>query len=77
MFDQPFAVPHGLNWRLELIVRVRPGEHYERIYRSSLGQAERLPPNVLPDLKLALSEVRAAEYELLRREFNSNNLSKR
>jgi hypothetical protein len=77
MFDQPFAVPHGLNWRLELIVRVRPGEHYERIYRASLGQAERLPPNVLPDLKLALSEVRAAEYELLRREFNSNNLSKR
>lgn len=76
VFEQRFSARRGTNWRLELIVRVRPGEHYERIYRSSLGQADRLPSNALPELKLALSEVRSAEYELLRREFNSNHLSR-
>lgn len=65
-FIQPFSAPPGANWRLELVVRVRPGEHYERVFMHSLTQAEALPAAALPQLKLALSRVRAAEYELLR-----------
>jgi hypothetical protein len=65
-FRQAFAAPRGTEWRVELVVRVKPGEHYERIYRDSLARADRLPHAVLPQLRLALDEVVAAEYELLR-----------
>lgn len=65
-FRQAFAAPRGKDWRVELVVRVKPGEHYERIYRDSLARADSLPPAALPQLRLALHEVQAAEYELLR-----------
>jgi hypothetical protein len=65
-FEQPFRAPGGSNWWLELVLRVRPGEHYERIFKASLAQADRLPPAVLPLLNDALKQVRGAEYELLR-----------
>ena len=65
-FVQKFTAPRGKKWQVEVVVRVKPGEHYERIYRDSLTHADRLPPEVLPQLKLALDEVQAAEYELMR-----------
>ncbi len=67
-FAQRIDAPGKGGWRLELAMRVRPGEHYERIYRDGLARAESLPPAVLPQLRQALEEVRAAEYELLRME---------
>jgi hypothetical protein len=65
-FVQKFAAPRGKKWQVELVVRVKPGEHYERIYRDSLAHADRLPPDALQQLRLALDEVQAAEYELMR-----------
>lgn len=51
---------------LELVVVVRPGEHYERVFTQSLARAGRWPAAALPALREALARVRAAEYELLR-----------
>jgi len=65
-FRRAFTAPRGKDWRVELVMRVRPGEHYERIYRDSLTRGDRLPPAALPQLRAALHEVQAAEYELLR-----------
>ena len=66
VFSQPLLMPATRDWQVELVVRVRPGEHYERIYRDALARADRLPAAVLPPLRQALDQVRAAEYELLR-----------
>jgi hypothetical protein len=65
-FRQPFATPSGAGWRVELVVQVLPGEHYERIYRDSLGRAAQLPDAAVPLLRQALADVEAARYELLR-----------
>lgn len=65
-FRQPFAAPAGGGWRVELVMRVLPGEHYERIYRDSLGRAGQLSAAAVPLLRQALAEVEAARYELLR-----------
>jgi hypothetical protein len=65
-FRQPFAAPDGGGWRVELVMRVQPGEHYERIYRDSLRQARKLPAAAVPLLRQALADVEAARYELLR-----------
>jgi hypothetical protein len=75
-FSQRLLAPAASGWWLELVVRVRPGEHYERIYRDSLARADRLPPAVLPELEQALEEVRAAEYELLRVEARPGGASR-
>jgi len=64
-FRQPFAAS-GTDWRVELVVRVLPGEHYERIFRDSLARADQLPAAAVPVLREALSNVEAARYELLR-----------
>ena len=64
-FRQPFVAPDG-DWRVELVMRVLPGEHYERIYRDSLSRAGQLPPAAVPLLRKALDEVESAHYELLR-----------
>ena len=64
-FRQPFVAPDG-GWRVELVMRVLPGEHYERIYRDSLSRAGQLPPAAVPLLRKALDEVESAHYELLR-----------
>ncbi len=64
-FRQPFAAS-GADWRVELIVRVFPGEHYERIFRDSLAHAARLPPTAVPLLRQSLANVEGARYELLR-----------
>ena len=65
-FELPLALPAAAAGLLELRVRVRPGEHYERTFVQSLARADRLPPTALPLLKAALQQVRDAEYELLR-----------
>lgn len=65
-FDMPLALPHGAAGQLELQVRVRPGEHYERTFLQSLGRADRLPAAALPLLREALQRVRDSEYELMR-----------
>lgn len=66
VFRQAFSAPAGQGWEVELVVRVSPGEHYERIYRDSLRQADRLPEDVVDLLHLALSNVEGARYELMR-----------
>lgn len=64
-FRQPFTAPEG-SWHVELVVRVLPGEHYERIFRDSLGRAAQFPAAAVPVLRQALANVEAARYELLR-----------
>lgn len=64
-FRQPFTATGG-NWRVELVMRVLPAEHYERINRDSLNRADQLPADALPLLRRALAEAEAARYELLR-----------
>jgi len=64
-FRQPFTAPDD-GWHVELVVRVLPGEHYERIFRDSLGRAGQLPAAAVPVLREALANVEAARYELLR-----------
>lgn len=66
MFRQAFSAPTGQDWDVELVLRVSPGEHYERIYRDSLGQAERLPSDAVDLLRYALANVENARYELMR-----------
>ena len=56
----------GGDWHVELVVRVRPAEHYERIYRDSLRRADQLPADAVPLLQHALADAVAARYELLR-----------
>ena len=65
-FDLPLSLPATASGLLELRVRVRPGEHYERTFVQSLARAERLPPAALPELRAALQQVRDAEYDLMR-----------
>lgn len=64
-FRQLFTAPGG-DWRVELVMRVLPAEHYERIYRDSLSRADQLPAAAVPLLRRALAEAVAARYELLR-----------
>jgi len=64
-FRQPFTAP-GSDWRVVLVMRVLPAEHYERIYRDSLSRADQLPAAAVPLLRHALAEAVAARYELLR-----------
>lgn len=64
-FRQPFNAAGG-DWRVELVMRVLPAEHYERIYRDALGHADQLPAAAVPLLRRALDEAVAARYELLR-----------
>jgi hypothetical protein len=63
-FRQPFSAAGG-DWRIELVVRVLPAEHYERIYRDSLRRTD-LPAAAMPLLQRALDEAAATRYELLR-----------
>jgi hypothetical protein len=65
-FRQPYISPGAAGWRVELVMRVLPGEHYERIYRDSLSRAGQLPAAAVPLLRQALEEVESAYYELLR-----------
>jgi len=64
-FRQSFHAAGG-DWRVELVVRVLPAEHYERIYRDALENADQLPAAALPPLRRALEEAVATRYELLR-----------
>ncbi|HUX32025.1 MAG TPA: multiheme c-type cytochrome [Thiobacillus sp.] len=64
-FRQPFTAT-GSDWRVLLVMRVLPAEHYERIYRDSLSRADQLPAAAVPLLRRALAEAVAARYELLR-----------
>lgn len=64
-FEDRFAAPRG-DWQLELVVRVKPGEHYERMYREHLVRRDQLPPQAVPHLQRALQQVLSVEYELAR-----------
>lgn len=64
-FRQSFSASGG-DWRVELVVRVLPAEHYERIYRDSLSRADQFPAAAVPLLRRALDEAVATRYELLR-----------
>jgi hypothetical protein len=66
-FRQLFTAS-GTDWRVEMVMRVFPAEHYERIYRNSLSQADQLPPAVIPLLRRALADAVEARYELVRLE---------
>lgn len=68
-FRQSFSATKG-NWRVELVMRVLPAEHYERIYRDSLSRADQLPAAAVPLLQRAFDEAMATRYELLRLEAN-------
>lgn len=65
-FAVPFAAPRAGGWKVELVVRVRPGEHYERMYREHLARDAQLPPQAVPHLRQALADVLSAEYDLAR-----------
>lgn len=65
-FEIDFERPPAAAGELELVVVVRPGEHYERTFTQSLERAARWPAAALPPLREALGRVRAAEYELMR-----------
>jgi hypothetical protein len=67
-FRQAFNAPAGGDWRIGLVLRVIPGEHYERIYRDSLSRADRLPAEAVPLLRRALVETETGRYELARLE---------
>ena len=45
---------------------VRPDEHYERTFRQSLAQSERLPQAALAPLRAAYEHSRSTAYELMR-----------
>jgi hypothetical protein len=49
-----------------LEVAVAPREHYERMFKQMMQQAEKLSPAVLGLLETAYTEARATRYELLR-----------
>ncbi|MCZ2099406.1 MAG: cytochrome c family protein [Anaerolineae bacterium] len=65
-FALAFAAPRAGSWAVELRVRVKPGEHYERMYREHLASGAQLPPRAVAQLRQALADVLAAEYELAR-----------
>ncbi len=65
---QTLQAPVGGDWRLALIIRIAPGEHYERIYRDSLTRVDQFPASVEPLLRRALANAEANRYELLRLE---------
>ena len=65
-FRQSFPTPAPGAWRVELVIRIVPGEHYERIYRDSLDRVSQFPASVEPLLRQALKETQAGRYELLR-----------
>ncbi len=66
VFRQAFSAPENRDWGIELVLRVSPGEHYERIYRDSLQQADRLPSDAIELLRHALANAEGARYELMR-----------
>lgn len=65
-FVQAFQAPRQGRWSLELRLIVRPAEHYERTFATSLARADRLPAAAVPLLETALRQAKAAEYELMR-----------
>jgi len=65
-YRQGFAATENDDWEMELVMRVAPAEHYERIYRDSLSHSDKLPPTAVPLLRRALAEAEAKRYELLR-----------
>lgn len=65
-FRQSLTAPPDGNWRVELIIRIAPGEHYERIFSQSLARVGEFPAVVEPLLRRARAEAQAKRYELLR-----------
>jgi hypothetical protein len=72
---QNLQAPAGGDWRLALIIRIAPGEHYERIYRDSLTRVAQFPATVEPLLRRALSNAEANRYPLLRLEASPGGLA--
>lgn len=64
-FEQAFHAPAAGGGSLELRLRVRPGEHYERTFLESLGHAGRMPAAAVEELRASLRAIKAAEYDLL------------
>lgn len=64
-FEQAFDAPAEGGGSLELTLRVRPGEHYERTFRKSLGHVGKMPAVAVEELRASLHAIKAAEYELL------------
>lgn len=79
IFDQRLAVdettdvevlvaqPEEDGWRVWLAIDVAPKEHYERVYRRMLKQADELPPSALVLLRQALEEAEASRFRALDR----------
>ena len=65
-FELAFDAPTPSGWELELRIVVRPDEHYERTFRQSLAQSERLPQAALAPLRAAYEHSRSTAYELMR-----------
>lgn len=64
----PLTLPEAdVPWDIDLAIEVAPREHYERTFRDSLKQAERLPAATLVELRRALAEAEASHYRLLER----------
>ncbi len=62
----PLTLPVvGARWDIELVIEVAPREHYERTFRQSLTQADRLPAATVAVLRRALAEAEASHYRLL------------
>jgi hypothetical protein len=52
-------------WDVQLTLDVAPREHYERTFRQSLKNADKLPAQTLTALRQALREAEATHYRLL------------
>ncbi len=65
-FEVPFDAPASAGWSLEAVMDVAPREHYERVFATSLQQADRMGPETLKPLQQALVEARATRFEALR-----------
>lgn len=65
-FAVRFAAPRAEGWKVELLVRVKPGEHYERMFREHLARDAQLPSQAVSHLRQALADVLSAEYDLAR-----------
>jgi hypothetical protein len=53
------------SWEIVLALEVAPREHYERTFRQSLKNADKLPAVTLFILRQALQEAKATRYRLL------------
>ncbi len=64
--ELPLTLPDAeAEWDIQLTMEVTPREHYERTFRQSLKNANKIPAQTLATLRQALREAEATHYRLL------------